>query len=410
MTIESQRLIAIFKTEYSNLVAVLCQYYGVADVQFAEDIVSDTFLKAMKSWSHNGVPNNPKAWLRKVAQNRLKDHFKRKKIYKEKVLTNLNYSSLNQTSVHLTDEIIEDSQLNMIFVVCNPKLNRKAQIGLALRILCGFNIEEIATALLSNKDNINKMLFRAKKTISADGHLHTDLKTEDYNERLDTVLRIIYLIFNEGYYSSIKEENIREDICWEAMRLAVFLSTKNHFNRNSIYALIALMCFHASRLEARKSGENGDLLFEDQDRRKWNKQLIQKGEKYLKLSTSGKTITKYHLEASIAYWHTTDSAKKWENILQLYNRLLMMEYSPAIAMNRTFALAKANSVEEALQEALKLNLKSNHHYFCLLAELSRITGDIAKEIYYLDQALKYTKKKNEVLLIQRKLTKAHLAI
>ena len=403
---DDKQLTEIFKSEYSNLVAVLCHYYGLTDIQLAQDIVSDTFYKAMKSWSHNGVPEAPKAWLRKVALNQLRDLHRRKKTFDEKVSPHIDAHDKSYQIPDITNEIIEDSQLRMLFVVCDPELNKLAQICLALRILCGFNIEEIAKALLSNKENINKKLYRAKKAIKEKLIQETRLSKEDYKERLDNVLRVIYLLFNEGYYSSVKEENIREDICWEAMRLNIFLSNHDYFEKHKIYAQLALMCFHASRLEARKSGESSNLLYHDQDRSKWNKALINKGEKYLKLSAHGNRISKYHLEASIAYWHAYDLEHKWENILQLYNRLLTIEYSPIIAMNRTYALAMAHSVEEAITEAFKFDLKENHLYYCLLAELYRMEGNPEQEISYLSLALKYAKKNNEQEVILIKLKRA----
>lgn len=403
---DHKQLTEIFKTTYSNLVAVLCHYYGLTDIQFAQDIVSETFYKAMKTWSHNGIPQSPKAWLRKVALNQLKDHYRKTKTFEEKVAPQIGSKTGVSQLPEITNEIIEDSQLRMMFVVCNPDLSKAAQICLALRILCGFNIEEIAKALLSNKENINKKLYRAKKSIKEKLHLENQLTEEDYKERLENVLRVIYLLFNEGYYSSVKEENIREDICWEAMRLNIFLTKYDYFEKQKIYALLALMCFHASRLEARRSGESSDLLYHDQDRSKWNKDLIKKGEKYLKLSAKGSSISKYHIEASIAYWHTIESEHKWQNILPLYNRLLTIEYSPIIAMNRTYALAMAESVPKAITEALKFDVKKNHHYYCLLAELYRMEGDSEREISNLSQALQLAKKKNEQALILKKLKKA----
>lgn len=165
---DNKQLSEIFKAEYSNLVAVLCHYYGLNDIQLAEDIVSETFVSAMKTWSHNGIPKAPKAWLRKVAQNKLTDHYRRNKTYQENVIPQIDLQTEAQydrnDSINITDEIIEDSQLRMIFVVCDPELNKAAQLGIALRILCGFNIEEIAKALFSNKEAINKKLYRAKKS------------------------------------------------------------------------------------------------------------------------------------------------------------------------------------------------------------------------------------------------------
>ena len=403
---DDKQLSGIFKSEYSNLIAVLSNYYGLTDLQLAEDIVSDTFLRALKVWSHKGIPKFPKAWLRKVAQNLLNEHYRRKKIYDEKITPELGAGNQQINATEITDKIIEDSQLHMIFVLCDPELNSESQLCIALRILCGFSIEEIARALLSNKETINKKIYRAKKAIKERNRVETNLTPNQYVARLDNVLRVIYLIFNEGYYSSANEENIRYEICWEAMRLSLFLSEQKIFPKQKIYALIALMCFHASRLDARTSGENGDLLYHEQDKGKWNKELIQKGRKYLNLSAKGNIVTKYHLEAAIAYWHTEETEGKWNNILQLYNKLLTIDYSPIVAMNRTYALAQANSIDEAIQEAHKLELKDNHHYFCLLAELYRMNNNIEKETEYLNKAIEFATKENEKDLINNKLEKA----
>jgi RNA polymerase sigma-70 factor (ECF subfamily) len=403
---DNKLLSDIFKSEYSNLVAVLSNYYGLKDLELAEDIVSDTFLRAMKTWSHKGVPEYPKAWLRKVAQNLMLEHFRRKKTFEEKITPELRTRTQQIKAFEITDKIIEDSQLHMMFVLCDNKLNKEAQICIALRILCGFSIEEIAKAFLSNKETINKKLYRAKKTIKERNRVETNLTLNQYVTRLDNVLRVIYLIFNEGYYSSVNEDNIRQEICWEAMRLSIFLSEHKIFPKQKIHALIALMCFHASRLDARISRKEGDLLYHEQDKSKWNLALIQKGKEYLKLSAAGDIVSKYHLEAAIAYWHATDHSGKWENILQLYNKLLTIDYSPIIAMNRTYALAQANSIVEAIQEAHKLALKNNHHYFCLLAELYRMNNDIEKEIEYLNVAIGFANKKNEKELIKHRLEKA----
>lgn len=403
---DNKQLSGIFKSEYSNLVAVLISYYGLKDIELAEDIVSDTFLRALKAWSHKGIPEHPKAWLRKVAQNLMLEHFRRKKTYEKKITPELGTRKQQTNEIEITDKIIEDSQLHMIFVLCDHELNKESQICIALRILCGFSIEEIAKALLSNKATINKKIYRAKKAIKERNRVKTDLSLNQYVARLDNVLRVIYLIFNEGYYSSVNEDNIRHEICWEAMRLSLFLSKQKIFPLQKIHALTALMCFHTSRLDARISEEKGNLLYHEQDKSKWNTALIQKGRKYLKMSSDGDIVSKYHLEAAIAYWHTRDNNSKWNNILQLYNKLLTIEYSPIIAMNRTYALARANSIVEALQEAHKLELKNNHHYFCLLAELYHMDHNIEKEIEYLKIAIGFANKKNEKELIKDKLEKA----
>jgi predicted RNA polymerase sigma factor len=178
-------------------------------------------------------------------------------------------------------------------------------------------------------------------------------------------------LFNEGYYSSSHNTTLRKDLCFEAIRLCNLLTENNQTNLPAAYALLSLMCFHASRFEARINQNGEIILYDDQNTNLWDIELIKKGEYYLNLAASGNKISKYHLEAAIAYWHTNkiDTNEKWENILQLYNQLLLIEYSPIIALNRTYALSKANGKAEAIIEAEKLKLNDNHFYFTLLGHL-----------------------------------------
>ncbi|MDW3649483.1 MAG: sigma-70 family RNA polymerase sigma factor [Bacteroidia bacterium] len=400
------QLIETFRSEYGNLVAVLCHFHGIQNIQLAEDIVSDTFLHAMKVWSHKGVPDSPKAWLRKVAVNKFRDYYRRRQTFREKVKGNY-FQSLQQTNeIILTEEIISDGLLNMIFAICNSNLKIDIQICLSLRLLCGFGIGQIAAALLTNKENINKKLYRGKKQLRKYKDSWNQLSRNDYASRIPSVLRIIYLLFNEGYYSSVSDENIKQDFCWEAMRLAIFMSKQSFLPKKDTYALIALMCFHASRLDSRTNPNGQYILYQEQDRNKWNNNLIKKGEYYLTKSANGNNVSKYHLEAAIAYWHTTEVPNKWDNILQLYNRLLLVEYSPIIAMNRTYALAIANSAEEAIIEARKLNLEDNYYYYWLMAELFRLNLEPEMEIEYLNKALDSAKKISEKEILKTKLDKA----
>ena len=393
----------LFKSEYSNLVAVLCQFYGIENIQLVEDLVSDAFVQAMKVWSHKGIPDNPKAWLRKVAINKYKDQFRRNKLFENSVKPQYQQFEDEIDKGVISEELIADSQLKMMFVLCHSDLNIESQLCLALRILCGFNIEEVASALLTNKETINKRLYRAKDKLKQYRDSWDQLLKSDYVERIDSVLRIIYLIFNEGYYSSNNDEGIREEMCWEAMRLALFISDQPFLTDNSCNALIALMCFHASRFESRLDSEGHYILYEDQDRSRWNTALIQKGNQYLAKASKSTQASKYHFEAAIAYWHTTDEEHKWENILQLYNKLLMIEYSPIIAMNRTYALARANSVTEAITQAKKLKLTDNHHYHCLLAELYRMNSNYELQLSALKTAYGLAKTDTEKQLINMKM-------
>ncbi|MEM8526037.1 MAG: DUF6596 domain-containing protein [Bacteroidota bacterium] len=388
----------LFRTEYSKMVAVLCKSFGLSNMQIAEDIVSDTFLLAAETWGKKGIPDNQAGWLYTVAKNRTKDYLKREKIKQEKVEPNIQMGQTEtyQMDTDFSEKSITDSQLQMIFAICHPSIPTEAQIALGLRVLCGFGIDEISSALLSNKETINKKLYRAKANLRKNDIELVFPENTEIEERLDNVLTTIYLLFNEGYYSSSKDQVLSKDLCLEAMRLCLLLMNDNRTALPKVFALLALMCFHASRFESRKNAQGELILYYDQDRNLWNEELILRGEYYLNRSAEGKQMSKYHLEAAIAFWHSRkeDHPEKWEKILQLYNQLLQIEYSPIAALNRTYALAKANSIDAAIQEAEQFNLTKSHLYHCLMAELYQ-SQDQQKAMQHLEKALNLVRSEEE---------------
>ncbi|WP_316751716.1 RNA polymerase sigma factor [Pedobacter gandavensis] len=397
----------LFQQEFAKMVAVISKRFGLQHIELAEDIVSETFLLATETWKTKGAPANPAAWLYTVAKQKTLSHFRRTKIFEDKVVPAF---SQDQELSDSTDEFsfskenIKDSQLQMLFAVCTPEIASEAQIGLALRILCGFGIDEIAEAFLSNKETINKRLFRAKEKLRTEKIQLGFPAENNLVKRLDNVLHIIYLLFSEGYYSRTQNQILRKDFCIEALRLAVLLTEYEKTNRPKTNALIALMCFHSSRFNARQNEEGELILYEQQDEHVWDNELINKGVYFLSLSATGEELSTYHLEARIAYCHCTkkDSVEKWEEILQLYNQLLMVSYSPGAALNRTFALYKAKGAEVALPEAEKLKLETNHFYFILLGELSKNIDKI-KAKHYFERAKALAKTPVEQELIQGKI-------
>lgn len=396
----------LFRTEYSKITAVLARLFGFEHIEIAEDIASDTFLLAAETWGMKGIPDNPVAWLYTVAKNRAKDYLKHHHIFVEKVSPGLQRSADDacEIAIDLSAQNITDSQLQMMFAICNPLIPAEAQIGLSLRILCGFGIEEIADAFLSNKETINKRLFRAKEKLRA-GKVKLEFPPPDeIDKRLETVLTTLYLLFNEGYYSVSQNTTLRQDLCLEAMRLNFLLVENKNTAKPAVKALLALMCFHASRFEARTGPQGELILYDDQDPSLWNQELIRQGRYYLNLAAEGRQLSKYHIEAAIAGEHTAkdDTPEKWEAILQFYNQLLFIEYSPIAALNRTYALAKADGKEVAIIEAEKLKLESNHLYYSLLGHL--YTGvDNGQAIMHLNRALGLAKSESDRNAILRNL-------
>jgi len=385
---------------------VLCKLLGIAHIEVAEDIASETFLSALESWTYKGIPENPTAWLYIVAKNKAKNYITREKLFRDKIVREIKQDEVEteEIEIDLSDKNITDSQLQMLFAICHPSLPTEAQVGLALRILCGFGITEIANAFLTNKESINKRLYRAKEKLRIENVAIEFPSAQELGMRLESVLTTLYLLFSEGYYSENEDAVLRKDLCLEAMRLTALLIENERTNLPDVNALFSLMCFHASRFEARKNEKGEIVLYQDQDETLWNRELISQGAWHLKEASTGNRFSKYHLEAGIAYWHTikADSKEKWENILQLYNRLLQLQYSPIAALNRTFALAKANGRKEAIGEAEKLKLTDNHFYFMLLGELyTDIDNNKARD--HFQRAYDLAKTQTDKQTIQRRI-------
>jgi RNA polymerase sigma-70 factor (ECF subfamily) len=373
--------------------------------------VSETFLTAAETWGMKGMPPNPTAWLYAVAKQKTLYHFRRDKIFQQKIVPALSKeqsAEYEPGELNFSPATIRDSQLQMMFAICNPAIAGEAQIGLALRILCGFGIDEIAEAFLSNKETINKRLFRAKEKLRAEKvELHLPPVNEIAN-RLDNVLHIIYLLFNEGYYSKTNNKILQKEFCVEAMRLAMLLTEFPQTNLPKTNALISLMCFHASRFNARETDDETLILYDQQDMTLWDKGLIVQGIHFLDLATQGEEISSYHLEAKIAWWHCIkeDMAEKWTDILQCYNRLMRINYSPGVALNRVYAVYKVYGQEAALQEMEKLNMEESHFYYLLLGELyTNLDNELASVNF--EKAYELARTQPEKQVIREKIDGLH---
>lgn len=405
---EKELLPHLFRTEYRKLVAVLCYLFGIEHVEIAEDIASDTFLAAAETWAIKGVPENPAAWVYTVAKNRTKNHLKRNALFEQKVAAEIRYSSDKEAEIEIdmSPRNITDSQLAMIFAVCNPLIPADSQVALALNLLCGFGVQEIADAFLLNKEVVYKRIQRAKEKLKEGEISIAPPSATEITDRLETVLTTIYLLYSEGYYSISQNTTLRKELCAEAMRLNFLLMENELTDRPEVNALLSLMCFHSSRFEAR-TNQNGEMvLYEDQDESLWNRELIERGAYYLGRASAGEKLSRYHLEAGIAYWHThkEDSSEKWESILDLYNHLLAIAYSPVAALNRIYALAKVHGKEAGIAAAEHLNLTSNHFYYSLLGNL--YTGiDQAQAVAHYETAIQLAHSESDKAILFRNIAR-----
>nr|WP_295922024.1 sigma-70 family RNA polymerase sigma factor [uncultured Dyadobacter sp.] len=396
----------LFRTEYQKLVAVLCYLFGIEHVEIAEDIASDTFLAAAETWGIKGIPENPAAWLYTVAKNKTRNHLKRNAIFEQKVATEIRYTAEEEEGIQIdmSPKNIADSQLAMIFAVCSPLIPDDSQVALALNLLCGFGVQEIADAFLVNKEVVYKRVSRAKEKLKEGKIRIGQPSVAEIGERLETVLTTLYLLYSEGYYSVSQNTTVRKELCAEAMRLNFLLVENVLTDKPEVSALLSLMCFHSSRFEARTKGNGEMILYEEQDETAWNRELIDRGAYYLARAATGDKLSKYHLEAGIAYWHThkEDSTEKWQSILQLYDDLLALEYSPVAALNRTFALAKVKGKQAAIAEAQRLGLTGNHFYYSLLGNLYTDVDD-AQAIAHYETAVKLAHSDSDKAVIFRKI-------
>jgi RNA polymerase sigma factor (sigma-70 family) len=403
---QSELIPHLFRTEYRKIVAVLCKLFGIDHIEVAEDIVSNTFLQASDLWGQKGPPPNPTAWLYSAAKNKTKDYLKRNANFAQNISKEVSYSAsrTEEIDIDLSDKNITDSQLAMIFVICHPCNPPDAQVGLALNLLCGFGTDEIAQAFLTNREVIYKRLQRAKEKLREEKIKIEAPALEELDNRISSVLMTLYLLFNEGYYSANQDVTLRRELCFEAMRLTFLLADHPQMSKPEVNALLSLMCFHSSRFDARLGQDGETILYHEQDHQLWNKDLIIRGEYFLNLASKGNKLSKFHLEAGIAYWHTIkeDTKEKWENILQFYNELLFIEYSPIAALNRTYALSKANGKVQAIEEAEKINLTGNHLYHSLLGELY-LDIDNNKALEHLKHALALAKSAGDRSVIAGKM-------
>jgi RNA polymerase sigma factor (sigma-70 family) len=405
----------LFRHESGKMISVLSKLLGLQNIETAQDIVQDALVQAMNTWGYNGLPDNPSAWLYRVAKNKAVDYLRREKTFKE---LSPKYAYLLRSEYILTptvksfflEEEIQDSQLRMIFACCHPSIAPESQIALALKVLCGLSVGEIARAFLTSEETIAKRIYRAKEKIRSE-NIELELPpANELPERLDGVLRSLYLLFNEGYNSSHPDYLIREELCEEAMRLSFLLTQQATTNQPRTKALLSLMCFQASRLNARLDDKGSIILLRHQDRSKWYTPLIKKGLVFLHESLENvNERSVYHLEAAIAALHASANSFEetdWKAIYSLYDSLYQLHPTPVVALNKAIAAAYAIDKKTAL--AQMLNIKNLDHYYLYYTSIGEMHYELnnkeeAEKLF--QKALAMTNSKQEKELLQLKLEK-----
>jgi RNA polymerase sigma factor (sigma-70 family) len=334
-----------FRHEYGRLVATLSRRVGVQHIELVEDAVQSALTAALEHWTVGGAPDNPSAWLFRVAHNDLmgvlRQRARRRHILEQYVSEDIG-APRNGPEPLLGGEG-EDDLLRMLFVCCDAAIPAQSQLVLALKTLCGFDIREIALRLFISEATAYKRLGRARSRLRQ-FRLHTDeLTVEQYSIRLPAVLSILYLMFTEGHLSSNAEMAIRRDLCNEAIRLASVLAAHPVGGTPETFALLALMHLHSARLSARQDGAGGLLLLEEQDRKLWDWQEIRVGLEWLARSAQGDVYCRYHAEAGIAAEHClapSFAETRWDRVVECYALLEGLAPSAIHKLNRAVAVAE----------------------------------------------------------------------
>jgi RNA polymerase sigma-70 factor (ECF subfamily) len=402
----------LFRHESGKMVSVLARLLGMQHVETAQDITQDTLLQAMQTWRFDRIPENPSAWLYRVARNKAIDFLRRQKRFHDlspryAVLLQSEYTLAPTVDSLFLDHEIRDSQLRMIFACCHPQIPQESQVALSLKLLCGLSASEIARAFLTTEDTIAKRIYRAKEKIREQGIELEVPPITDLRPRLESVLQAIYLLFNEGYNSSHPERLIREELCEEAIRLCHVLTGNPLTATPRTRALMALLCFQASRLNARTDDRGQIILLKYQDRSRWNRALIQKGFDYLEEAAEPFEVSSYHFEAAIASLHAASPSFEqtdWKSIHHLYELLYGEQPGPIVALNKAIASAYAISRQHALDELRAIKgLEGHYLYHATIGEMYLELNDRGRARSSFEKAIPLTSSRVEKQLLLDKI-------
>jgi len=400
----------LFRHQAGQMVSILARRFGVANIELIEDSVQDALVSAMKTWPYTGLPDNQIAWLIQTAKNRVIDQLRREAKSESIEASEFDIPDDQPDKTRFESELTED-QVRMMFACCHPEVPADARVALTLKIVGGFGVSQIARAYLAKDDAIAKMLTRAKQKLRT---LDLEIPAgKELNERLDSVLRVLYLMFNEGYSTSEGADLIRRDLCDEAIRLTRILLGHPLTALPKVHALISLFLFQAARLPSR-TDEFGDLLLlVDQDRSMWDRGMLAAGLEHFRMAASGDELTDYHFEAEIASLHALApdyASTDWERMIAAYDALLLRRFSPVIALNRLVAIGESRGAEDALADLS--TLASNYlmtsfnlfhiargHFLAILGRTDEASESYARaaELTRNEAVLRFIRRKLEML-------------
>lgn len=400
----------LFRREYGRIVSVLSARFSVRHIDLIEDAVQEAMYKALAVWPYKGLPAKPAAWLQRVSHNELLDRLRRIQgapIRDAKVYHHQEPADSPEADI----SGLGDDTLRMLFACCHPSMTEVEQTMLSLKLVCGFGVREIAAALLKKPEAIKRALTRARVKFKTDvGELEVPVGNA-LRDRLNAVIRVLYLLFSEGYKSSAGEQLLQKEISEEAFRLAGMLYKHELCKSSDLCALLSLMCFTASRFPARLNADGSLSTLEAQDRSKWDGELIAAGKSFFYEAIEGVRISRYHLEAGIARCHveaSTFEETDWATILMLYNLLWKVEASSKVGLNRVVAVLHAKGGETALGDMADLEdtfkLDKDYLYHSLKAEIFYSLGNEPAEMAsHMRQAIQLCKNDVERGFLKEKL-------
>jgi RNA polymerase sigma-70 factor (ECF subfamily) len=401
----------LFRHMAGQMQSTLVRVFGTENIGLAEDVVQETLIKAFETWQYTGLPENPQAWLQRVARNRAIDILRHEKSVRARAIDQF-LQEHDHAGVDPLFDVADpfgDDQLTMMFLCCHPALSQEAQLALTLRIVAGLGICEIAKAFLLSEETVAQRIVRAKRKIRDDGLCLEMPEDDELLARLDHVLTVLYLLFNEGYSASSGDYLIRSDLCEEAIRLARLLADRFGLQEPKIHALLALMHLQASRLGARVDSAGSPLLLAYQDRREWDQNHVSAGVSELKLAMESRELSTYHLQAAIASCHALAPSYEetdWAAVCSYYDALIQIDPTPVGELNRAIAIAMAEGPHAGIDALDKLrrdqHLCRYHLLPATLGELYERAGDRERARQFYSEAIALTTNETEIRFLESK--------